>query len=156
MITYLIFNREVWSRFSPAQQALIQSLGRDHVLSSYGENLRQQGPKLQQILAANTKDAIADNDLMLAQWPERDLALLREATLQFLTQRATDPKLGERDRRAYSRILESLRRYISSNQGYWQIRSIPEPLQLQDWPRPESPEGDPPTSSTGSPFADLA
>ena len=90
LITYMIINKNVWNKLSPAQQALVVSVGRDHVLSSYGENLRQQGAKLQKILTANDKDGNPENDLVLVQWPESDLALLRDATIQFLNARASD------------------------------------------------------------------
>ena len=60
LITYMIINKNVWNKLSPAQQALVVSVGRDHVLSSYGENLRQQGAKLKQILTANDNDGIAE------------------------------------------------------------------------------------------------
>ena len=84
LITYMIINKNVWSKLSSAQQALVMSVGRDQIISSYGENLRQQGTKLKQILTANDADKNPDNDLVLVQWPQSDLALLRDATIQFL------------------------------------------------------------------------
>lgn len=137
LITYMIINKNVWNKMSPAQQALVMSVGRDHVLSSYGENLRQQGVKLKQILTANDGDKVAGNDLVLVQWPQTDLALLRDATIQFLNGRVSDPKLGEQDRRDYSKILESLRTYVSSNNGYWKVREVPTALRFQGWYDPD-------------------
>ena len=106
-------------------QALVVSVGRDHVLSSYGENLRQQGAKLKQILTANDNDGIPENDLVLVHWPESDLALLKDATIQFLNARASDAKLSEQDRKDYGKILESLRKYVSSNNGYGRCVKCP-------------------------------
>jgi hypothetical protein len=137
LITYMIINKSVWNKMSPAQQALVVSVGRDHVLSSYGENLRQQGAKLKQILTANDNDGIAENDLVLVHWPESDLALLKDATIQFLNARASDAKLSEQDRNDYGKILESLRKYVSSNNGYWKVREVPNHLRFQGWYDPD-------------------
>ncbi len=137
LITYMIINKNVWNKLSPAQQALVMSVGRDHVISSYGENLRQQGAKLKQILTANDGDKIAGNDLVLVQWSPSDLALLRDATIQFLNARVSDAKLSEQDRKDYGKILESLRTYVSSNNGYWKVREVPNDLRFQDWTDPD-------------------
>ncbi|HBX43783.1 MAG TPA: hypothetical protein DEH27_08400 [Deltaproteobacteria bacterium] len=141
LITYMIINKNVWNKLSPAQQALVLSVGRDHVLSSYGENLRQQGVKLEQILTANDGDKTAGNDLVMVQWPESDLALLRDATIQFLNTRASDADLSEPDRKDYGKILESLRIYISSNNGYWKVRAVPDALRFQNWNDPGGKKG---------------
>jgi len=137
LITYMIINKNVWNKMSPAQQMLVMSVGRDHVLTSYGENLRQQGLKLKQILAANDGDKVAGNDLVLVQWPQADLVLLRDATIQFLNTSASDAKLGEQDRKDYGKILESLRTYVSSNNGYWKVRDVPTALRFQGWNDPD-------------------
>ncbi|MFZ5868479.1 MAG: hypothetical protein ACOYXY_21525 [Thermodesulfobacteriota bacterium] len=137
LITYMIVNKKVWDKLSPAQQALVMSVGRDHVVSSYGENLRQQGAKLKQILTANDADTNAENDLVLVQWPEKDLALLRDATIQFLNARASDTKLSEQDRKDFSTILESLRKYVSANSAYWKVRDVPNALRFQGWVAPD-------------------
>jgi hypothetical protein len=137
LITYMIVNKNVWNKLSPAQQTLVMSVGRDHVISSYGENLRQQGFKLKQILTANDGDKNPGNDLVLAQWPQNDLALLKDATIQFLNARASDAKLGEQDRKDYGKVLESLRTYVSSNNGYWKVREVPTALRFQGWHDPE-------------------
>jgi hypothetical protein len=113
------------------------SVGRDHVVSSYGENPRQQGSKLKQILTANDGDGIDKNDLVLVQWPLSDLALLRDATIQFLNARASDATLSEQDRKDYGKILESLRTYVSSNNGYWKVREVPSALRFQGWNDPD-------------------
>jgi hypothetical protein len=77
------------------------------------------------------------NDLVLVQWPQSDLALLRDATIQFLNTRNSDTKLDEQDRKDYSKILESLRTYVSNNYGYWKIREVPNDLRFQDWTDPD-------------------
>ncbi|HEX9119322.1 MAG TPA: hypothetical protein VF840_02170, partial [Terriglobales bacterium] len=56
LITYMIVNKNVWNKLSPAQRALAMGVARDNVVSSYGENFRQQGAKLKQILAAKDHD----------------------------------------------------------------------------------------------------
>jgi TRAP-type mannitol/chloroaromatic compound transport system substrate-binding protein len=137
LITYMIINKNVWNKLSPAQQTLVLSVGRDHVISSYGENLRQQGAKLEQILAANDNDKNPDNDMVLVQWPESDLALLKDATIQFLNSRVSDAALDEQDRKDYGRVLESLRIYVSSNNGYWKVRDVPNALRFQGWHDPD-------------------
>jgi TRAP-type mannitol/chloroaromatic compound transport system substrate-binding protein len=137
LITWMIINKNVWSKLSPVQQALVMSVGRDHVVSSYGENLRQQGAKLKQILTANDADKNPDNDMVLVQWPQSDLTLLRDATIQFLDARVSDAKLSEQDRKDYGRILESLRQYVSSNNGYWKVREVPTALRFQGWYDPD-------------------
>ena len=141
LITYMIINKNVWNKLSPAQQTLVKSVGRDHVLSSYGENVRQQGAKLQQILTANDGDKIAENDLVLVQWPESDLMLLRDATIQFLNGQVSDKTLREQDRKDFAAILESLRVYVSSNSGYWKFRDVPTALRFQGWTDPEGKKG---------------
>lgn len=133
LITYMIINKNVWIKLSPAQQALIMSVGRDHVISSYAENLRQQGSKLKEILKANEKAGKPENDLVLVQWPEKDLALLRDATIHFLNARASDATLSEQDRKDYENILESLRNYVSTNSGYWKVREVPNALRFHGW-----------------------
>jgi TRAP-type mannitol/chloroaromatic compound transport system substrate-binding protein len=137
LITYMIVNKNVWNKLSPAQQALAMSVGRDNVISSYGENFRQQGAKLKQILTANDHDTNPDNDMVLVQWPERDLMLLRDATIQFLNARVSDAKLSDQDRKDYARILESLRTYVSANNGYWKVRELPNALRFQGWHDPD-------------------
>ena len=137
LITYMIVNKNVWNKLSPAQRALAMSVARDNVVSSYGENFRQQGAKLKQILTANDHDTNPENDMVLVQWPERDLMLLRDATIQFLNARVSDAKLSEQDRKDYARILESLRIYISANNGYWKVREVPNALRFQGWHDPE-------------------
>ncbi|HET6488977.1 MAG TPA: hypothetical protein VFG28_04380 [Syntrophales bacterium] len=137
LITYMIINKTTWNKLSPAQQALVKSVARDNVLSSYGETLRKQGETLQKILTANDGDMIADNDLVLVQWPERDLVLLRDATIQFLNSQVSDKTLSEQDRKDFAAILESLRAYVSSNSGYWKVRDVPTALRFQGWKDPD-------------------
>lgn len=137
LVTYMILNRKVWSALSPAQQTLLQSVARDHVLTSYGENLRQQGAKLKEILTAN--DGLADEKkhLVLVAWPESDLKLLRDATIRFLNGRVADAAIAEPDRKNYARILEALRTYVSANSGYWKVREVPNALRFEGWLDPE-------------------
>jgi hypothetical protein len=137
LITYMIINKTVWNRLSPAQQALVKSVARDHVLSSYGETLRKQGETLQKILTVNDGDHIAENDLVLVQWPDSDLALLRDATIEFLNAQAVDKTLSEQDRKDFGTILESLRAYVSANSAYWKMRDVPTALRFQGWKDPE-------------------
>jgi TRAP-type mannitol/chloroaromatic compound transport system substrate-binding protein len=141
LVTYMIINKKVWNKFTPAQQALVMSVARENVVSSYGENLRQQGAKLKQILTANDADTNPANDLVLVQWPESDLKLLRDATIQFLNAWLSDATLNEADRKDYSRILESLRMYVSANNGYWKVREVPDDLRFQGWHDPEGRKG---------------
>lgn len=140
LITYMIINKGVWNKLTPGQQTLLMSVARDHVMSSYAENLRQQGAKLRQILTANDADGKPENDLVLVQWPEKDLSLLRDATIQFLNGRVSDSKLSEQDRKDYAKILESLRKYVSNNNGYWKVREVPSALRFQGWNDPEGKE----------------
>jgi TRAP-type mannitol/chloroaromatic compound transport system substrate-binding protein len=137
LITYMIINKSVWNKLSPAQQVLVKSVARDHVLSSYGETLRKQGETLQKILTANDGDKNPDNDLVLVQWPDKDLALLRDATIEFLNAHASDKSLSEQDRKDFSTILESLRAYVSANSGYWKLRDVPTALRFQGWKDPD-------------------
>jgi TRAP-type mannitol/chloroaromatic compound transport system substrate-binding protein len=137
LITYMIINKKVWNKLSPAQQALAMSVARDNVVSSYGENLRQQGAKLKQILTANDRDTNPENDMVLVQWPQSDLVLLRDATIQFLNARASDAKLSEQDRKDYGKTLDSLRMYVSANNGYWKVREVPNALRFQGWHDPD-------------------
>jgi hypothetical protein len=137
LITYMIINKNVWNKLSPAQQTLVKSVGRDHVLSSYGETLRKQGETLQKILTANDGDKIAENDLVLVQWPEKDLTLLRDATIEFLNAQASDKSLSEQDRKDFSMVLESLRAYVSANSAYWKVRDVPTALRFQGWKDPD-------------------
>jgi TRAP-type mannitol/chloroaromatic compound transport system substrate-binding protein len=141
LITWMIINKNVWNKLSPVQQALVMSVGRDNVISSYGENLRQQGAKLSQLLTANDADKNPDNDMVLVQWPQSDLILLKDATIQFLNARLSDAQLSEQDRKDYGMILESLRQYVSSNNGYWRVREVPGSIRFQGWFDPDGKKG---------------
>ena len=134
LITYMIVNNNVWKKLTPAQQTLFMSVARDHVISSYGENLRKQGEKLREILTANKGEA--GKELVLVQWPEKDLALLRDATIQILNAQTSDEKLSEKDRKDFTSILESLRKYVAANNGYWKVRDVPTTLRFQGWNDP--------------------
>jgi hypothetical protein len=133
LVTWMIVNKQVWSSLSAGQQILIQTVARDHVLSSYGENLRQQGAALQFILDANKHDGDPDNDMVLAKWPVRDQMRLRDATIYFLNTRADDQTLPTGDRADYVRILEALRIYVHANDQYWEHRQVNTSLRFEDW-----------------------
>ncbi len=140
LITYMIVNKNVWNKLTPAQQTLFMSVARDHVISSYGENLRKQGEKLKEILTANKGEP--GKELILVQWPEKDLALLRDATIQFLNAQASNERLNEQDRKDFSSILDSLRKYVAENNGYWKVRDVPAGLRFQGWKDPTGQDWD--------------
>jgi hypothetical protein len=133
LVTYMIINKTVWNKLSPAQQVLVKSVARDNVLSSYGETIRKQGEALEKILTANDGDKNPENNLVLVQWPDKDLALLRDATIEFLNDHASDKSLSEQDLKDFSAILESLRAYVSENSGYWKVRDVPTAMRFQGW-----------------------
>jgi len=119
LITHLIINKDVWDRLSPAQQTLMVSVARDHVAGSYADNLRKQGAALQAILDANNRDRDPDNDMVLVEWPQKDLEVLRRVTVKFLDDRGSDSSLDVRDRRDYRVILKALQDYVAENEQYW-------------------------------------
>jgi len=133
LITWMIINEQVWSSLTAGQQILVQTVARDHVISAYGENLRQQGPALQFILDANKQDGDPDNDMVLVEWPRRDQMRLRDATIRFLNARADDPALPAADRADYVRILEALRLYVRASDRYWDHRQVQTSLRFEDW-----------------------
>lgn len=133
LVTWMLLNRQVWDSLSPAQQLLFHTVGRDHLVSSYGENLRQQGPALELMLDANDGDGNRHNDLVLVEWPRRDQKRLRDATIRFLTARADDPALPAADRADYVRILEALRLYVRASDDYWDRRQVDTSLRFEDW-----------------------
>jgi hypothetical protein len=112
---------------------LIQTVARDHVLSSYGENLRQQGPALQSILGANKHDGNPDDNLVLSRWSAHDQARLRDATIHVLDRRVDDPAFAATDRTDYARVLEALRLYVRANDQYWDLREVPTTMRFEDW-----------------------
>ncbi len=136
LITWLIVNRTVWSSLTPAQQALTYSVARDHVIASYGENLRQQGPALSTILAAHRSDANPDNDMVLAEWPKKDQELMSLASNQMLNERTADPTLPAADREDLKTILEALRKYVRANDRYWSERGVRPELRFDGWTGP--------------------
>jgi hypothetical protein len=140
LVTWMIINKDVWRGLSLAQQALASSVARDHVLSSYGESMQRQGDALRWVLAANRGDHDRHDDMVLSQWPERDLERLSLATNQVLNERTADPSLPPEDRQDLSTILETLRSYVRSSFQYWSTRAVPGELRFQHW---RSPAGDP-------------
>ncbi len=136
LITWLIVNKGVWTGLSLAQQTLLLSVARDHVVSSWGENMRKQGDALKYILTVNASDGNPDNDMVLVQWPKKDQELLRDATIKFLNARENDPTLAPGDRTDYVRILEAYRKYVLANDLYWDDRGINVKLRFDDWVNP--------------------
>jgi TRAP-type mannitol/chloroaromatic compound transport system substrate-binding protein len=133
LVTYMIINKKVWNKLSEAQKTLVMSVARDHVASSYGENLRQQGAKLQEILNANKKDTDPGNDIVLVEWPDKDLTLLKEATIQFLNDVAKDESLKKEDREDYEMVLSAFRKYVRANSEYWKVRNVPTSFRFTGW-----------------------
>lgn len=133
LITWMIINKTVWNRMTPAQQALVQTTARDSVLTSYGMNMQQQGAALQTILDANKGDHDPSNDMVLSTWGTRDQIKLRNATIKFLNARITDASLPAADRKDYNTILEALRRYVRANDKYWDHRDVKTQLRFEDW-----------------------
>jgi TRAP-type mannitol/chloroaromatic compound transport system substrate-binding protein len=133
LITWMIINKSVWSSLSLAQQTLIQTVARDHVLSSYAENVAQQGAALDHILGINRNDGEHGDNMVLSRWPIRDQARLRNATIKFLNARSEDASLPVLDRADYLRILEALRLYVRANDNYWDHRQVHPLLRFEDW-----------------------
>lgn len=133
LITWMLINKQVWSSLSPGQQILIQTVARDHVLSSYGENLRQQGAALQFLLGANQHDGHPDDHMVPSRWSARDQARLRDATIRVLNARVDDPAFSATDRADYARVLEALRLYVRANDQYWDLRAVPTTMRFEDW-----------------------
>jgi TRAP-type mannitol/chloroaromatic compound transport system substrate-binding protein len=145
LITWLLVNKKVWAGLTPAQQALTLATARDHVVSSYGENMRRQGEAFAKILGANRTDANPDNDLVLAAWPEKDQERLSAATNKMLNARVADATLPAADREDYGAILEALRSYVRANDAYWRIRGVGARMRYEGWVGP-----------TGEPWSDRA
>lgn len=143
LVTWMIVNKQVWDGLTQPQQVLALSVARDHVISSYGENMAQQGPALKFILDANRLDGDPANDIVLGRWPERDQERLIAATNKFLNARLDDATLPAADRRDYAVVLEAFRKYVKSNDLYWDERKVEERLRFHRWTNPagESWEG---------------
>jgi TRAP-type mannitol/chloroaromatic compound transport system substrate-binding protein len=133
LITWMVVNKTVWNGLSPAQQILMQTVARDHMLASYGENMRQQGAALGAIMDANKHDGDPDNDMVMSGWAMRDQIRLRDATIEFLNARSNDATLPAGDRRDYGHILEALRRYVQANDRYWDHREVRPQMRFEDW-----------------------
>jgi TRAP-type mannitol/chloroaromatic compound transport system substrate-binding protein len=144
LITWLLVNKTVWSALTPAQQALTYGVARDHVLDSYGENMRRQGDAFATILNANRSDADPTNDMVLARWPEEDQERMSIASNQVLNDRISDATLPAADREDLKTILEALRKYVYANDPYWRRRGVEPRMRFDGW---TSPTGEPWTSS---------
>jgi hypothetical protein len=132
LITWMIVNLDVWSSLTPGQQAVLKSVARDHVIASYGENMRRQGAALKKILTWNDANANPDDDMVLSTWPKHDQELLVAATIKFLDARAADVSLGI-DGQEYARILEAYRLYVRSNDAYWDDRGVSVKMRFDGW-----------------------
>jgi hypothetical protein len=133
LITWMLVNKQVWNSMNVAQQTLTYSVARDHVLASYGENMRQQGAALKYILEANRGDGDPSNDLVLVEWPKKDQELMIGSTIRMLNDRAYDPTLSAADRRDFVTILEAFRKYVAASEIYWDDRKVGEKLRFDDW-----------------------
>jgi hypothetical protein len=133
LITWMIISKSKWNSLTAAQQTLIQTVARDHVLSSYAENMRQQGPALKFILEINKRNGRPDDSIVMVEWPVRDQIRLRDASIHFLNARADDATLPAADRNDYVRVLEALRLYVRSNDRYWDARQVRPSLRFEDW-----------------------
>ena len=133
LITWLLVNKQVWDSMNVAQQTLTYSVARDHVLASYGENMRQQGPAMKYILEANRNDGDPSNDLVLVEWPKHDQELMIASSIRMLNDRAYDPTLSAADKRDYRTILEALRKYVAGNDLYWDDRKVGAKLRFDAW-----------------------
>jgi TRAP-type mannitol/chloroaromatic compound transport system substrate-binding protein len=131
LITHMLVNKQVWNSMSAAQQTLARSVARDNLVSSYGENMRQQGTALQFILDANNLNP--SQDMVLVDWPKKDQEQLRDATIQFLNARSSDPMLPAADQQDYTTVLEALRTYVRSNNLYWNVREVNTKMRFDDW-----------------------
>jgi hypothetical protein len=133
LVSYMIINRDLWNTWTEAQHALVYTMGRENMLSSYAETLQQQGQNLQSILLANRGDNNPSNDMVLAQWPKRDLKFLQDEAIAFLNEHAQDTTFPQDDLADYGVILETLRKFVSSNSAYWKIRSVDSHVRFDDW-----------------------
>lgn len=133
LITWMLVNKSSWDHLTLAQQVLVRTVARDHVLSSYADSLRRQGPALDIILNANKQDKDPSNDLVLSRWPMHDQRLLRDATIKFLNARGNDTIFSMGDRADYGLIIEALRLYVRSNDVYWSHRQVDTDSRFDDW-----------------------
>jgi hypothetical protein len=133
LITWMIVNKQVWSSLNTAQQTLAYSVARDHVLASYGENMRQQGAALRYILDVNRYDADPNNDLVLVKWPKADQELMIQSTIAMLNDRVYDATLPATDRRDYKTVLEALRKYVATSDVYWDDRKVESKIRFNAW-----------------------
>jgi TRAP-type mannitol/chloroaromatic compound transport system substrate-binding protein len=133
LLTWMVVNKQVWNSLNAGQQILLQTVARDHVLSSYGENMRQQGAALQYILDVNKHDGDAGDNMVLVKWPERDQDRLRDATIHVLNARASEASYSAGDRADYTRVLEALRVYVRANDRYWDHREVHPQMRFSDW-----------------------
>jgi TRAP-type mannitol/chloroaromatic compound transport system substrate-binding protein len=133
LVTWMIINKQVWDGLTLGQQALVKTVARDHLISSYAENMRQQGDALRFIMDVNRFDGDPSNDMVLVKWPDRDQELLSAATIHFLNARLSDTTLSGVDRADYETILEAFRKYVRSSNLYWRDRGVSPKLRFDDW-----------------------
>jgi TRAP-type mannitol/chloroaromatic compound transport system substrate-binding protein len=133
LITYMIINKEVWNSLSYAQRELTNLVGHNNVLQSYSESLRQQGDSLIAIISANDNTPTKRDDIVLTEWRKKDLRLLKQTTLSYLNSIDTDNKYSQLDRSDYTKVISSLREYVSTNNIYWRIRSVDSKFKYNNW-----------------------
>jgi hypothetical protein len=133
LITWMIVNKGVWDGLTPQQRVMVYSVARDHVISSYGENMRQQGPSFRFILDANKSDGNPANDMAFTTWPKKAQEQLRDATIRFLNDRRYDASLPAADREDYATILEAYRKYVLAGDVYWDDRAVETRMRFSDW-----------------------
>lgn len=136
LVTWMIVNKQAWNGLTQPQQVLALSVARDHLVSSYGENMAQQGPAMRTILDANRQDGSIANDIVLSKWPVRDQRRLIAATNRFLNARVDDATLPAADRRDYAVVLEAFRKYVRANDLYWDDRKVDAELRFDRWVSP--------------------
>ena len=133
LLTWMLVNQARWNTLSAARQAIVMTTAKNHVLTSYADNLRRQGPALATILADDGEFKRREDGMVLVRWPTRDLRRLSTATIKFLDQRSADSSLPASDRADYARFLSLLRTYVRDNDHYWRERQVDPKLRFPRW-----------------------
>ena len=133
LITWMLINKARWDALGSAQKELTRTVAKNHVLTSYADNLRQQGPALSTILAEDKDGKRHRDGMVLVRWPMRDLRRLATAAIEFLDHRSVDTSLTEVDRADYTRFVAKLRDYVRANDNYWQARQVDPQLRFPGW-----------------------
>lgn len=133
LLTWMLVNQARWDALGSARQAIVATAARNHVLTSYADNLRRQGPALSTILDEDEDGKRHRDGMVLVRWPTRDLHRLAVATIEFLDRRSADASLPAVDRADYARFLGKLRAYIRDNDRYWTHRQVDPDLRFPGW-----------------------